>query len=237
MTKKSIAIVALFLAFAGVEVWAGDSASFVDLGFSADGKVYMFAQYGVESVSLKPWAELFVVDVPRNTFFKDGVKKNVYNAPVLAGQDGAGAFHRLLSENAGLAAKYKVDHLRQGTPLYLLVSDGSIVAPASKEPATIDFRDFESGTSYKATLVPYVEGNGASLASSFYISVEKTLVNGSLKKYTVGTPGFKRSGVMSYTINRVISAPKDGSLIFVIEMRKTGVRGPDLRYMVEAFRL
>jgi len=237
MTKKSIAVVAFVLAFAGMEVWAGDSASFVDLGFSVDGKVYMFAQYGVESVSLKPWAELFVVDVPRNAFFKDGVKKSVFDTPVLAGQDGAGAFHRLLSENAGLAVKYKVDHLRQGTPFYLLVSDGSTSVPASEKPATIDFRDFESGASYKASLVPYVEGSGATLASSFYITVEKTLANGSVKKYTVGTPSFKRPGVMSYTINRVISAPKDGSLIFVIEMRKTGIRGPDLRYMVEAFRL
>ncbi len=237
MTKKSIAIVAFVLAFAVVEVWAGDSASFVDLGFSVDGKVYMFAQYGVEAVSLKPWAELFVVDVPRNTFFKDGVKKNVYDAPVLPGQDGSGAFHRLLSEHAGLAGKYKVDHLRQGTPFYLLVGDGPAAVQANQEPAAIDFRDFESGTSYKATLVPYVEGSGAALVSSFYISVEKTLANGSVKKYTVGTPAFKRPGVMSYTINRVISAPKDGSLIFVIVMKKTGVRGPDLRYMVEAFRL
>jgi len=237
MTKKSIAIVALVLAFAGMEVWAGDSANFVDLGFSVDGKVYMFAQYGVETVSLKPWAELFVVDVPRNTFFKDGVEKTVYDTPVLAGQDGIGAFHRLLSENAGLAVKYKVDHLRQGTPLYLLIGDGSVAVPAGDKPATIDFRDFESGTSYKATLVPYIEGSGATLASSFYITVDKTLKNGSLKKYTVGTPAFKRPGVMSYTINRVISAPKDGSLIFVIEMRKTGERGSDLRYMVEAFRL
>jgi len=237
MTKKSIAIVAFVLAFAGSKVWAGDSASFVDLGFSADGKAYMFAQYGVESVSLNPWAELYVVDVPRNVFFKDGVKKSVYDAPVLAGQDGAGAFHRLFSENAGLARKYKVDHLRQGTPFYLLLSDGSAAVPASQDPATIDFRDFDSGTSYKATLVPYVEGSGATLASSFYISVEKTLKDGSVKKYNVGTPGFKRPGVISYTINRVISAPKDGSLIFVIEMKKTGVRGPDLRYMVEAFRL
>ena len=43
----------IFLAIAGVLIigstalWAGDSASFVDLGFSRDGSFYMFAQYGV----------------------------------------------------------------------------------------------------------------------------------------------------------------------------------------------
>jgi predicted secreted protein len=32
-------------------------------------------------------------------------------------------------------------------------------------------------------------------------------------------------------------APRDGSLIFVIEMHKQGPNGPEIRYMIEAVRL
>jgi predicted secreted protein len=74
-------------------LWAGDTASFVDLGFSPDGKTYMFAQYGIESKTLKPWADLFVVDVPRNNFVNGGRLSFIGDNPAVAGQDGSGAQH------------------------------------------------------------------------------------------------------------------------------------------------
>jgi predicted secreted protein len=232
MLKRFFAPAVFALALVGMNAWAGDAASFVDLGFSADGSRYMFAQYGVESNSLKPWADLFVVDVPKNDFVSGGRKSLVYDGPVIAGQDGSGAFYKLLAENADLAAKHKVDFLRQSQPLYLAMDNG-----AAEGQTTIEFRDFEAGASYTATLVPYIEGSGANLKSSFFIDLERTLKDGTKKRYTVGTPGLKRPLVSSYRIRRAVIAPKDGSLIFVVELRKAGVSGLDSRYMVEALRL
>lgn len=235
MPKRSIAAVAFFAAFmagVGTSVYAGDSASFVDLGFSADGTAYMFAQYGIETESRKPWAELFTVDVPRNAFLPGGVKKSVGSSPAEAGQDGSGTFHTLLAENGTLAKRYKVDHTREGTPLYVAVENGG-----GKAGEPVEFRDFDSGASYKAMLVSYVEGKAETLASSFFLTIERTAKDGKVKKYTVGAPSRKRPGVSSYSIRRVISAPKDGSLVFVIEMAKPARKGADIRYMVEAFRL
>jgi predicted secreted protein len=231
MSKRFLVPVVLALAL-GTSAWAGDAASFVDLGFSADGSRYMFAQYGVESNSLKPWADLFVVDVPRNDFVPGGRKSLVYDGPVIAGQDGSGAFYKLLAENADLAVKHKVDFLRQSQPLYLAMDNG-----ATSAQTPIEFRDFEAGSSYTATLVPYIEGTGANLKSSFYIDVERTLKDGTKKRYTVGTPSLKRPLITSYRIRRAVIAPKDGSLIFVVELQKAGNSGLDSRYMVEALRL
>jgi predicted secreted protein len=152
MPNRSIAAFALIAALfagAGATVLAGDSASFVDLGFSADGTVYMFAQYGVDSESRKPWAELFTVDVPRNAFVPGAVKKSVGKAPVEAGQNGIGTFHALLAENAAIAKKYNVDHTREGTPLYVAIENGG-----GKAGEPIEFRDFDSGASYKTVWCP-----------------------------------------------------------------------------------
>ncbi|GAB1482171.1 DUF2259 domain-containing protein [Treponema sp.] len=233
MPKRSIAAIALMLSFLGMSAWAGDVASFVDLGFSADGSRYMFAQYGVDSPSLKPWAELFVVDVPRNDFVSGGRKSLMGTSSVVSGQDGSGAFYKLLSENADIAAKHKVDFLRQSQPLYLALDEGF---PASGGKSSIEFRDFDKETSYIATLVPFVEGSGETLRSSFYISLERTQKDGTKKKYTVGTPDLKREQVSAYRIRRAVVAPKDGSLIFVIELLKASKTGFDSRYMVEALR-
>jgi predicted secreted protein len=223
----------LALTLVHASLWAGDIAGFVDLGFSPDGKNYLFAQYGVESATLKPWAELYLVDVPRNDFVKGGKLSYIHSDPVVAGQDGSGALYRLVARNAALAERFHIDYLRQSQPLYISLETGSTPAGES----LVDFRDFEAGASYSAVLVPYVEGSGGELRSSFYINVERTAKDGTKKKYVVGTPGVKRPLVTAYRIHKAVIAPRDGSLIFVIEMYKKAASGHDLRYMVEALRL
>jgi predicted secreted protein len=231
MVKKKYALFIVMLVLRGFFLWAGDTASFVDLGFSPDGQIYMFAQYGVQSGTLRPWAEISVVDVPRNNFVSGGRISYTHDSPVIAGQDGAGALYRLIARNASLAERYGVSFLFQGQPLYVSLENGA--APGE----TIEFRDFEQGASYRASLVPYVEGTGAELKSSFYINLERTARDGSKKSYTVGNPQIKRPLIASYRIAKVMIAPRDGSVIFVIETRKPGSNGFDIRYMVEALRL
>jgi predicted secreted protein len=219
-------------------LWAGDTASFVDLGFSPDGRIYMFAQYGVQSNTLRPWADLFVVDVPRNNFVSGGRVSYTHDSPVLAGQDGAGALYRIIARNASVAEQYGVSFLRQGQPLYIALDNDP---PPSGE--SIEFRDFESGNAFRANLVPYLEGTGEGLKSSFYINLEKTGPGGAKKTYTVGTPQVKRPLIAAYRIKKVMIAPHDGSIVFVIEMKRQAAGGGaagggyDIRYMIEAARL
>jgi predicted secreted protein len=229
---KTFVSAVLILMIAASASWAGDAASFVDLGFSPDGKIYMFAQYGVQSKTLRPWADLFAVDVPRNNFVGGGRLSYVHDSPVLAGQDGSGALYRIISRNTALADQYGVNFLRQGQPLYIALDNDP---PSPGE--SIEFRDFESGNSFRASLVPFVEGSGETLKSSFYINLENTSRNGARKTYVVGTPQLKRPLIASYRIKKVMIAPHDGSIIFVVEMKKQADGGYDIRYMVEAARL
>jgi len=215
-------------------LWAGDAATFVDLGFSADGRYYTFGQYGVVSRSLKPWAELFIVDVPKNNFVSGGRLSYTHNAPIIQGQDGSGALYTLLAGNGPLFKKYGIDFLRQSRPLYLSMDSK---AGSSEGDAPVEFRDFESGDAFTASLVSLIEGTGENLTSSFFINLERTKADGSTKKYVVGSPQVKRPLITSYRICRVMIAPKDGSMIFLIEMTKKAASGNDIRYMVEALHL
>jgi predicted secreted protein len=224
----------IILILAGItlvsSLWAGDSASFIDLGFSPDGKVYMFAQYGVLSGVLKPWADLFVVDVENNSFVSDGRLSYTHDSPILAGQDGSGALYRLIAKNSGLAARYGISFPNQGQPLYISLS---VNPPAAGE--TIEFRNFEAGKSYRANLVSITEGSGENLRSSFYINLECN-AGSETKTYTIGAPGVKRPLIAAYNIKKVIVDPRGDSIIFVIEMKKQADGGVDIRYMVEALR-
>jgi predicted secreted protein len=138
----------------------------------------------------------------------------------------------MIARHAALAESYGVNFLFQGQPLYISLED-----PGSSSGETIEFRDFESGFSYRAALVPAVEGSGAAMKSSFYISLERTGKDGSRKSYTVGTPQVKRPLIASYRIRKVMIAPRDGSMIFVIEMKRQEGPDFDIRFMVEALRL
>ena len=227
--KALFALAAIFcLNAAGIR--AGDTASFVDLGFSPDGRTYMFAQYGVLANSLKPWADLFIVDVSRNNFVSDGKFSYVHDGPVVSGQDGSGALYRAIARSGPAAEKYQINYCFQGQPLYIAMDDAG-------GAEHVEFRDFQSGASFRASMVSHAEGSGAALQSSFYINLERTARDGSKKNYTVGTPALKRPLVASYRIRKVMIAPRDGSMIMVIEMKKQEGGDSTIRYMVEALRL
>ena len=226
--KKAVFVVTIALFLGSIQVFAGDTATFVDLGFSPDGRIYMFGQYGVQSGTLRPWADLFVVDVEQNNFVANGRLSYVHTSPVTAGQTGSGALHRLIAQNASLAERHHVDYSFQGLPLFLSIDNNE---------DTITFRDFDSGASYQASLVSFVEGTGNSLRSSFFINLERTDRNNTRRTYTVGTPQLRRPLIASYRIQRVMVSPRDASLIFVIEMRRLEGDSFSIRYMVEAVRL
>ena len=228
MFKKKVICAIVFFLFLGVPgLFAGDTATFVDLGFSPDGSIYMFGQYGVQSGNLRPWADLFVVDVARNSFVPNGRLSYVHDNPVVAGQNGIGALHRLIAQNAPLAERHSVDYSFQGQPLFISLDNTD---------ETIEFRDFDNGVTYRATLVSLVEGEGENLRSSFFINLESISRDGLRRAYTVGSPQLRRPLISSYDIQRVMIAPMDGAMIFVIKMRRLDGDSFSIRYMVEAVR-
>jgi predicted secreted protein len=229
--KRTFLVCFILLIFNVSVLTAGDSAAFVDLGFSTDGRIYMFAQHGVRSGTLFPWADLFVVDVARNDFIPQGRISYVHDKPIDAGQDGAGALYRLLIKNAGLVERYGLSYPNQGQPLYIALN-----GDPAYDGTAITFRDFVSGISYQANLVEKMNGSGKNVRSSFYITLESTGSDGEEKTYTIGTPQLERASIFSYRIKKVLVAPSGNALIFVIEMKRHAENGHDIRYMVEALR-
>ena len=72
---KKILTIAAALLVSAAGVFAGDAASFDDIGFSADGKYYIFGTYGKTDMKYEPWAEIYTVDVAANNFVKGEVYK------------------------------------------------------------------------------------------------------------------------------------------------------------------
>ena len=231
MTFRRVFTVITGLLLISTALWAGDSASFVDLGFSPDGNTYIFAQYGVRSGNLRPWADMFIVDVTRNDFVRGGRISYIHQNPINAGQDGSGALYHVIMSNASIAGRYGVQFPNQGMPLYI-----ALEGDPAYNGDTITFRNFNSGSFFRASLLETITGSGRDLRSSFYIFLEHTDRSGNEKTYRIGTP-IERPFIFSYRIKKVLTSSDSKSLIFVIEMKRLSDSGShDIRYMVEAIR-
>lgn len=209
---------------------ADDVARFVNLGFSNDSRVFMFAQYGIARETAAPYAEIFTVDVPNNTFIRSGLASDEFDSPVGPGQDGLGALFAVFPQVRSVVSQYNIHHVRQGRLIYVFIN-------GSEVRDRIQFRDFETGNAYAIELIQESRGSGESGSAAFYLDVQVTPTSGRTSSTQVGRPGFFRRGVNEYAISQVIVSPDERSLVIVMQRNTDTDAGVRQRYMVETVRL
>ena len=230
----------LFCAFLILSVFhglfAGDSAVFVDEGFSSDGKVYVFGQYGTTDKSFQGWAELYAVDIEKNDYI-DGEFYRIKPASVTKNKKGKDLYADLVGKSYFDYKKYNLKHASPDKVLYIRESEAK---GATEE---ILFKDFLSSVSadqalYSVKLFPTVKGSGVKAKSSFYIELVKKDADGNvLASQKIGNPQIERKGVLSYKIERILCSNDGSSIIFNIEKTCEDKTGVNIRFMVEAAKL
>lgn len=224
MRIKYLILLIIFLSTACL--FAGDIANFQNLGFSPGSRYFMFGQYGIDEKTSSPYADIYFVDVKSNTFLPQGVKHLKFREPVRPGNDGRGALFSLMEKSYDLTKKYNISHIATGRFLYILL-DG-------EEPkAELNFRDFQSGQRYNIKLSQKSRGEGKKVEAAFHIVLTIEYKSGKSRNLVVGLPNYWRSGVKGYRIKRIILAPDEKSLIFMIQKEEVDSAGPNIRFMVE----
>ena len=228
--KKGSIIIILILALTG-SLFAGDLASFMNLGFSEDSRYFMFGQYGITGETTLPYGEIYLVDVHRNQFVPRGVWQKTFNQPPQAGQNGSGALLTLFWEARERAQELKISPLSKGRMVYLLVN--------GEEPKSqVSFRDFKRGSQYAVTLNQQQFSSASEISAAFHLNLAVTDKAGEIKTYTIGLPNYKRPGVRQYRIRQIFFAPDEASLVFVVEREEgAATEAVNIRYMVETVYL
>lgn len=225
--KRFFASIAVLIV--ATSLYAGDVAAFVDLGFSKDGKTYIFGQYGKTDGDFHGYAEIYTVDIKKNDFVSNGIFKTVDKS----GKAGSQVFSNLKAKHTGYLDTYKLTPSDTKSLLYMR-EDG--FKSGTEE---IVFKDFENSTPssevyYNIRLVPLYEGKGSSTQSSFYIVAEKKSAAGKvLSRFVAGNPEISRKGVVGYTIDRIYTSPDGKGFVFVVEKTVADKTGISIRYMVE----
>lgn len=231
--KKFLAAAA-FITAASLPSFAGDAAAFVDIGMSADGKTYIFGEYGKTDKTFQSYAEIYVVDVAKNEW-KPGEVFRTNPSSATANKSGKETFDALKDKNSYAISKYGVAPAKTENVLY--------IKETGDNGRKLSFQDFEGSSVeepviYNVTLVPTFEGSGSTLRSSFFIALEKTDKNGTLlSRHIVGSPDIKRKGVSDYTITKIFSDKTGKNLVFVVEKTIQDSTGASVRYMVETISI
>lgn len=232
--KKMIAS-AIFALVVLASSFAGDAAAFFDIGFSEDGKTYVFGQYGKTDVKYQAWAEIYTVDVAENDFVKGEVFKTLPSKSTVS-FTGKKAFEDLHNKVNWKLKKYKCSPTSPENLLYVR----DVNAEGLSE---IIFQDFDSSSEdhlvfYNIRVVPSYEGTGKNIKSKFYIEMQKQDEDGKvLASWKVGNPEIKRSGISSYQIDRIFTDNTKTSLVFVVRKTLEDSTGTSVRYMVETIKL
>ena len=213
-------------------IQANDVASFVNLGFSKDDNVFMFAQYGIQEVNNNHsvYADIYTVNVPMNTFVSNGVANAAYYEDLSSGQDGSGALYTLLPTVTHLVKQHAINHFNQGRLIYLLVN--------GENPRPIlQFRDFQTGNHYVVEMKQTARGSGASGSAAFHLTIAVTFADQQVKTYQVGLPNYFRKGINQYQIRQIVSTLNRKALVIVIEKITHTDMGQSIRYMVETLKI
>lgn len=232
--SKRIFTICVFM-FLSTLLLAGDVTVFVDLGFSQDGKEYVFAQYGSLDRSQQGFADIYTVDIPKNDYIDAGCF-NTFPSAQTAKKSGLSVYNALFAKNSNYFNKLSLQVANLENTIYIKNN--------KKNPLDeIVFKDFEGSTkenplTYYIRLIPWYSEKPAVLESSFFISLEKRNKNETvLEKQVAGNPAIKRNGVTGYSIERIIQSPDQKSLIFIIEKTIVTATGTSIRYMVEALQI
>jgi predicted secreted protein len=232
MKKCVFAVLVLGLASG---LWAGDVAVFKNLGFSPDSRYFQFAQYGIDAVTQNPWVETFTVDVAKNDFVLGGKARSVFPVGVTLGDDGLKALFAHLEKYGPDRAKWNLDYLQQGRPIYFRVTGEA----TANEYDNLQVLDYKTGRQYTIATKKTITPRGSAVTSSYYLTVDvKDKAGKAVGSYKVGNPQIVRQGVQNYTVVQLILTPNEKSLVLVIEKEENdGQGGLNLRTMVETLAL
>lgn len=211
---------------------AGDSAALNPLGFSADGAVFAFEQYGVQDGSGFPYSEVFAVDLAHDRW--------VAGTPIR---------RRIDNENAGLATA-RAQALAAARPLLQKLKLGGNMVVLAHNPETevtadrglmsvrLGPMDWSAAGTYDLRLKDLSFPAGANCPSEdgrvhgFRLTLTDAKTGKVLDERTDKAVPASRGCALGYELELLArSGSGDDRFVAVIAIRTLGFEGPDRRFM------
>lgn len=220
MSKLSI----LYTLVLTLTIFAGDVATFVNLGFSPDGKFFAFGQYGYYDGSGFPYGEIFIIDVTKNDYVSGGVIKETIEHGEVDDVESISSYQAFLSAHAKAAPILNEKQI--------IIRRPGIERNAGKDSNTISWK--ESGKARSATLNLKKHPSDPTDAYGDRASFNIRFTSQG-KSFTLGNIKRIRPAVFHYALPKVITSKNGKAVVCIVEKKNFSFEGPDTRFMVETW--
>lgn len=234
--KKLSLLTALLTIFFAAYAYAGEVAQYKIIGISDDERYMAFGEYGITGKD-KLFANIFIIDVAKNSFVSNGMIQKVYDVKTYVDQDGINALLYTAVENQKLLKSYNINLLSSGKLVYTLLF--CTASECAEPPKNVAFTDFDTNIKYDVEMVQNSRtGKNNAPETAFSLNVAITR-DGEQFSTVVGVPDYYRKNVKQYVLRSVYTTSTSGALIFIIEKHMTGESENDtsIYYMVETVTL
>ncbi|MGE0281050.1 MAG: DUF2259 domain-containing protein [Rhizobiaceae bacterium] len=239
MIRRMVLATGLMAALFAGPASAGDTAELNILGFSADGKVFAFEEYGVQDGSGFPYANRFYIDTTTDKFLPGTpVRVRLDDEAATVGaareqatkQSQAIITDQILAAHRGYLAAFNAVTEESADPYTILANPRPIFPPVDK---SIAFRLEETTVPAPALCKDFGETKGFRLIMEHPAGASKTLHDDQSIPVSRNCPqGYRLGGLQTFY-------PESGQPAFavIIAVRGFGFEGPDYRWLAVTGRL
>jgi predicted secreted protein len=237
--RHTFAVAALLTVLSANAAQAGDTAALNILGFSAEGNIFAFEEYGVQDGSGFPYANRFYIDVSADKFMPgtpvrvrlEEESASIKTAREQAARQGqAIVADEILTTNRGYLAAFNAVTEESADPYTILANPRPIFPPVDKSVA---FRLEETTVHVPESCKDFGEIKGFRLVMEHPAGGSKILHDDQSIPASRGCPlGYRLSGLQTFY-------PESGKPVFavMIAVRTIGFEGPDYRWLAVTGRL
>lgn len=244
-TKMKIRAVSFCLAVAAAMLaptaLAGDASNLNVLGFSGDGSIFAFEEYGVQDGSGFPYANRFYIDTASDSFIAPSpirVRLDDETAGITAARDQAKAAGEVivsdmeLAENSGYLAGFNAITELSADPIRMVVNPRPVFPPID-DPLEFRLEEMSfAATGTCAGLDSTTTGFRLVAIDSQPGGTTRLLHEDSSVPGSRGCPlGYRIGGVQTFMPHQGLSA-----LAVLISVESFGFEGPDHRWMAVTMR-
>lgn len=228
-------------------IFAGDYANLNFIGFSNDGKYLAFEEYGTQDGSGFPYANIYFIDVEKNSYAAAPVRKSfseksmkVFDESKIPGEDVMRA--SALKAAAANLKKFKIIQGNTGKMVVArLITDlnaGNVKPGDEGKDQTIEFTDYRDSSYYErefALLLKTSETNSKTCDSAyneilkFDLTLKDTKAETEKILQSDKTLPESRGCPLAYSVQNIY-VYKDRIAVF-INVFTMGFEGPDMRFM------
>jgi predicted secreted protein len=241
LMKKRLLLVLAFLCGLAAPAFAGDAAELEILGFSENGGIFAFEEYGVQDGSGFPYANRYYIDTEKDAYLPgtpvrirlDDESATIEKARAQAREAGEKfVANDILARNRGNLAGFNAITELSADPLRMEVSPRAIFPPIDKKlefrleeyvlPSNAECMDFNEIKGFRLSRIDTSDGGTTRI-----VHEDKTIPQ-------------TRSCALGYRIGAVQTFfPDNGEAVYavVIAVRRVGFEGPDHRWIAVAGRL